>query len=308
MEEMTNTPEPQVAEMETKEKENETLYVKRDISECLGAAWTLVSTNTKRVCKTMAIPVMLYALAMSLYTHSVLNVTASSVLVATGGTAPELGAMDILEFIGGIILLIIAAFYFCGACLTLLNGKSVRHNIWRYIKQSLTILAIIFIAMTIGTGVSVGVMTVSETAGTLLLFLLTTACLFACVPLTYTGMKYFLEEDKKVSVIFKDYRKGVKHYWFILGTLLLTMIVVYVVSLIAQLPMAIALIAKVFSTMGESMGDPSGLPGSFGSIFLVTGFLSALVQGVTMIYIIFVQYYIYGSVEARRASQIKSEK
>lgn len=303
---MTNTPEPQVAEMENKEKENETLYVRRDISDCLGAAWTLVSTNTKRVCKTMAIPVILFAVAMAVYAHSVLNVVLGSVQVAMGGPAPELSAMDILEFVGGIILMIVVSFYLYGACLTLLNGKSVRYNVWRYIKLTLFALAVITILMIVIAGVSAGVMAASIKAGTLLLYLLIFAFLFACVPMTYTGMKYLLEEDKKVSVVFKDYRKGAKHYWFILGTLLLTMIVVYVVSLIAQMPMCIAVVVKVFSSMGESMGDPSGLPVSFGSIFLATGFLSALVQGAMMIYIIFVQYYIYGSVEARIASQVKS--
>ncbi len=305
---MTNTPEPQVAEMENKEKENETLYVRRDISDCLGAAWTLVSTNTKRVCKTMAIPVILFAVAMAVYAHSVLNVALGSVQLAMGGPAPELSAMDIFEFVGGIILMIVVSFYLYGACLALLNGKSVRYNVWRYIKLTLFALAVITILMMVIAGVSAGVMAASIKAGTLLLYLLIFAFLFACVPMTYTGMKYLLEEDKKVSVVFKDYRKGAKHYWFILGTLLLTMIVVYVVSLIAQMPMCIAVVVKVFSSMGESMGDPSGLPVSFGSIFLATGFLSALVQGAMMIYIIFVQYYIYGSVEARIASQVKSEK
>lgn len=299
MEEIKNITEPQMeTQNETSEnKEKENLYVRRDISEILGAAWTLLSTNYKRICKTMAIPVLLMAIIMALFGSYI------SAMIPTLNenirTGAELSTLPFVLLTVGTILIIASSFYFYGACFKLLNGRSVKYNIWRYLKAGLTITALTLVFLIVFFGL-LFVATAKESAlSTILAFVVMIFYILAILPLTYTSMKYMIETDAKITVLFKSYGKGLRHYWLIFGTIALASILIYVISLILQMPMAIAILAQFFSSMGVAMGDSSELPSSFGTLVLATTFVSAIIHGAVLIYMAFVQYYIYGSIEVR---------
>ena len=289
MKELSNTT------VQQPEKE-ETLYLRREIHECIIAAWTLLTTNFKRICKTIALPALVLGALVALLVPTIMEMPLA---IAQGTTSePDMKTMQITTF-AFIVLLTPAFLYFYASLFKLLNGKSVKFNIVRIIKVWLATIPIAIYVMVMSLVVVFMLPAIGEPGKIALSYLLMLIGWLPLVPIGYTYMKYIVETDSKISILWKFYRAGAKRFWFILGTYILTGIVVYFASLVICIPLVIIVVAYSISMSGAIDGDPTGLPSTFTGILAATMFLYMIITSFFGVFSTFVMYYCYASVEVR---------
>ena len=121
------------------------------------------------------------------------------------------------------------------------------------------------------------------------------------LPFVYTSMKYMMEPECKLRrMAAKTYAVGLRHWGLVFTALFLAELCVIPCSLLVSLPMFIVLAANSYSVYGVNfIGDPTGLPSYFtaiqAAVFTLTFFIWAYVN----IFIVFVCYFLYGSIATR---------
>lgn len=280
----------------------EGLYKRRNISECLGAAWTLMSTNLGRIVKALWLPTLVYALAeaiiaplsLAFVKHSILNhsIIADSV------------AITILTIIAIATMIVTYA-----KTIKLLNEQTFKHNMTRSLKSFL-IAAIFFIVMFAiymaiigGASFIINNGKMSQTLGTIATVII--SIVFAIIafilycPLNYVITKYMMEPETKMKHFMKNYRTGMRSLGFIAGSILLCILLMGTIYNITALPAYIATLAATLSNNGIARGDAAGLPGYFPYICGLTTFVAAIVYLLLAVWYTLVSYYQYASIEAR---------
>ena len=120
------------------------------------------------------------------------------------------------------------------------------------------------------------------------------------LPIVYVYIKYFVETDTHFhKILFKDLKTGMKHWGYIFLTLLVVSICISVIGLIISLPLIILFTAFGFSLHGVMQGDDPGIPGYFTTLAYGVSVIAYFIYAILMLFIIFVSYYIYGSIEAK---------
>lgn len=278
------------------------LYTRRNISECLGAAWTLMSTNLGRIVKALWLPTLVYALAEAITAPLSLAFVKHSILCQ--GTIADIVAITTLTIIA--IAAIIVAY---AKTIKLLNEQTFKHNLTRSLKSFL-IAAVFFIAMfaiymTIigGTSYIISNGKMSQTLATIATVIISVifiviAFILYC-PLNYVLTKYMIEPETKMKHIMKNYRTGMRSLGFIAGCILLCMLLMGTIYNITALPAYIATLAATLSNDGIAMGDEAGMPGYFPYICGLATFFATIVYMLLTIWYTLVSYYQYASIEAR---------
>ncbi len=290
----------------------EELYKRRNISECLGAAWTLTSTNLGRITKALWIPTLIYALteaiiaplSLSFAKHSTLNES-----VAFDGIA-----IAILTIIGITMALIAYAKTF-----KLLNEQPSKHNMRRSLKSFLVVAFFFLVAFAIymafisGASYIINNGKMAQTIGTIatvvisVLFTIITFILYC--PINYTITKYMMEPETKMKHLLKNFRIGMRNLGFIAGSILLCILLMGTIYNITALPAYIATLAATLSNSGVAKGDAAGLPGYFPYICGLTTFVATIVYLLLSVWFTLVSYYMYASIEARNGrTDIKPEE
>ncbi len=280
----------------------EQLYIRRNISECLGAAWTLMSTNLSRIVKALWIPVLIYALATAIIAPMSLTVVKSQVL----GQSP---LCSMLTIVICSIICIAAALTTYAKTFRLLNGLTFKHCMTRALK-SFVIVAIFFIIVfavyfailaTCATTIAKGIL--PQTIGTITTIII--SIIFAILayavycPLNYCITKYMTERETVLKYTFKSYRLGMRSLGFLVGSSLLCLLVMATIYNVTALPAYIATLAATLSNEGLAKGDESGLPAWFPLVYGLTTFVSGIVYMVLTTWYTLVTYYQYASIEAR---------
>lgn len=121
------------------------------------------------------------------------------------------------------------------------------------------------------------------------------------LPFIYVGMKYLVETDSKLEkIIFKSYMTGLRHWGLIFTALFLATLCAIICAVLVSAPMFIVLAANSLSVYGVNfIGDPTGLPSYFTAIQLVVYALTFFIWAYINIFIIFVCYFLYGSITTR---------
>ena len=122
------------------------------------------------------------------------------------------------------------------------------------------------------------------------------------LPYVYAAVKYFIEPESKLRhILTSSYATGLRHWGFMFMAMLPAVLCVLLIALFLSIPMLIVITANSYSVFGVNfIGDPTGLPSYFpvieGSVFALTFFIWAYLN----VFVIFVGYFLYGSIEARK--------
>ena len=278
------------------------LYTRRNTSECLGAAWTLMSTNLTRIAKSLWIPTLIFSLAYALLAVVALSLAKEYIL-----------NQNILfnTFASSILFIVAVATELAILAKTykLLNEQTFKFCIKRSFKSFLIIVLLSIVALLVFTAILAGMLLAINkgslspkigTALTLLVTLLFSVLIFIFFsPLSFVFTKYMVEPDTKLKHTWKNYRIGMRRLGFIIGCNLLCLLIVGTVFNITALPAYIATLAATLSTNGIANGDAAGLPSYFPFVYGVTMFIAGIVYTVLFVWYTLATYYQYASIEAR---------
>ena len=283
----------------------EDLYKIRSLAKCIQAAYELLSTNLKKIIKRTWLPAVVFSVIAAV-THLLLIENSDITNIAD---APSLNhATWTLGTLGTAILSFVAMMWGFTHVISLLNGKSFKTNWPRMIKLFALLFGVTVvltaIIMALGylplmslkappTPTSIALMT-----GTMMLgFVIATLCL---IPAYYSVMKYCMEPEQKLGIVFgKHYRKGWRHWGFLFMLVLLVSIILCIFSIIVITPILIIQMACFMNTHGMSMGDASGIPSYYPWLAFATTLLCTFIWFYIMTWEIMVFYYAYGTIEAK---------
>lgn len=235
----------------------EGLYKRRNISECLGAAWTLMSTNLSIV-KALWLPTLVYALAEAIIAPLSLAFVKHSIL--NHGIIADSVAITFLTIIA--IATMIVAY---AKTIKLLNEQTFKHNMTRSLKSFLIaaiffiVMFAIYMAIIAGASFIISNGKMSQTLATIATVII--SVVFAIIafilycPLNYAITKYMMEPETKMKHFMKSYRTGMRSLGFIAGSILLCMLLMGTIYNITALPAYIATLATTLSNNGIARGD-----------------------------------------------------
>lgn len=280
----------------------EELYIRRTIPECMGSAWTLLSTNVVRVAKALWLP----ALVMAVVTTATM-VADYHLQKEIALSAPTLAGIIVLSV--GCVAMIVASIYLDARIIKLLNLQPMRLCVARTAKAFLVGLAVTLLVALVLFALAVACTLVATkgllpTTVCLAVFALLTLVVVIVVavlasPLVYTLPKYLFEPATNLRTAMRSYRAGLRSVGYIIGTLLLCTIVAGIAGCVVALPGVIAMLAATFSNQGIAIGDAPGLPSYFTALYGATTFLSVLVGVVIRVWYVFSIYYMYASIETK---------
>ncbi len=281
----------------------EELYIRRSIPECMGMAWTLLTTNLRRMATALWFPAVVLAVLCSIET--VIN----NIFPMQLYTGDSINVTYLLWLFGSTLFLVLAGLFLDAKIYKLLNLQTLA-----FCWQRVTIVfAISLLLCIIGMAIIVGcammdtyLAMTGKIATTTAVVLFVVEFLVALVlmlvffsPMMFALLKYMVEPTTVVKMTWKNYRMGLRHIGFIVGFCLLCFIVLVIIFAIVALPMVITTIASALSAQGVALGDPSGLPALFPLLFTLTTFFTTFIAVILRIWSIFAAYYVYASIEAK---------
>jgi len=269
----------------------------RSYTSCISAAVAMFFDNVKAIFLNVWAYALVYALLLSAYSvlcaKSVLYDETPTGIIAIGCVA---------------VLLLCASVAYSSRVMMMLNNQKMRWNIVRCVRITLFFIALLLVWAAVCWAIALcfsGEMStknpdvVSYWLLGVAAFSLVLACLL--LPLHYVVMKYLVEPDSKLrKIIKKSYVVGLRHWGFIFITMLLTMLCVVVCNVLISMPTVIVSVANSVSVMGvQEFGDPTGLPTWFPFLQFGVTALSAFIGMFINILVVFVIYFMYGSIEER---------
>lgn len=276
----------------------ESLNKSRSYTACISASHRMLFDNIRTIFKHTWLYALLLALSMAMMSMFYIKA-----LIGGGYSSSSFVCLVVS-------LLLIACFQvgYTARVLMLLDSQTMKWNVKRYLRLFLLYLCVSFavsavqwILMYLVVG---GAASVSSDKMPVVLFVITCSSLFfACVflPYVYVFMKYMMESESKLSkLLFKAYKTGLRYWGFIFITLLLAFLCVAVCMFFVSIPMLVITMADTLSAMGVGyMGDPSGLPSYFDFLQYMVVAVSSFICLYINVFIIFVFYFMYGSIETR---------
>lgn len=280
----------------------EGLYTRRNISECVGAAWTLLSTNLHRMAKSLWLPALLYSFSYALLAVASLNLIKD--LSLGEGIALDMTAIAVLYIAGIAALLVVATKTF-----KQINTLDFKPCMSRTFKAFLVVAAFYILFVTLLSAISVGGAALMQsgkmspvTTGivmTILAIIVVCALFVFLSPFNYSLTKYMVEPETGMKQVWKNYRTGYRNLGFIVGCSLICLVIMATIYNVMALPGYIATISATQAYSGVANGDAANLPDYFPVIFGATMFVAGLVYTTLLVWFLFVEYYQYASIEAR---------
>lgn len=278
------------------------LYIRRNISECLGAAWTLQSTNMHRIAKLLWLPALAFSLFYAL------------LAVASLGLVKDLSlgqgvALDVTGIALFFVAAVVATLIIVAKIFKQVNTLDFRCSLRRSFKAFLVVAAFFLLTVVLLFAVFVGGIFLMQsgkmspvTVGIAMAILSVVAVIALCVffcPFNYSLTKYMVEPEMRMRQVWKNYRVGFRNLGFIFGCSLLCFFVMAAIYNVMALSGYIATISAALAYSGAANGDPVNLPGYFPVIFGATMFVAGLIYTTLLVWFVFVEYYQYASIEAR---------
>ena len=270
----------------------------RSYSACISEAFGTFAHNIKTIFMHTWVYALILGVVSSLYIGSALDLMTQQ---PTGLNICLMGLWMILTLVATVALYARVSM--------LINRQKMVWNVKRTARIAAT--AVIF---SIVLGVIIGLTTTMTQAPAKAIpdqhglpmaeIVINIVVLIICLlvmPYTYVFAKYLMEPHTKLrKLVFKGYKTGLKHWGFIFTTVFLTQLCMAICSVIIALPAVIIISAKLASINGvATFGDPTGLPSSFGAMQFALFTLAGLIWSFINIPVLFVHFFIYGSVETR---------
>lgn len=270
----------------------------RSYTACIAEAHKIFFNNIKLIFRNTWI----YSLIYSLISASYLSLYISSILYG-----------NIFTQIAGIatssLLIICAHIAYISKVMQFINKQSLKWNIIRNTR-----LTLFYICFILSSGFIFGLFAfisvkVCNTFFTItemqmfftISFIIFIIWTFMILPFVYVFMKYTMEPESKLrDILFKSYKTGLRQWGFIFITCMLAYLLFIICTILVSIPTLILLMANIMSVYGANyIGDPSGLPEYFGVIRFSTITITSFIGMYIYMFIIFVYYFIYGSIKTR---------
>ncbi len=275
----------------------EELYIRRSIPECMGTAWTLMSTNLGRMVRGLWLPSVIMALLCALVS--------------------VVGYRSFLWLFLETVALVVAQLFIDAKIYRLVNLQSTSFCFERVAKAFAVNLIMAIVAIVLLWGVAAGgtllamsgklATTVALVLGIVLVVVLLVLMLIFFTPMLYPLTKYIVEPEMKFKGIMKAYRRALKCVGFVVTFFLLCMVVLVLCYGIVALPSVIVNTATVLSFQGVALGDAPGLPKNFPIIVAITTFVTTFVVVLLRVWSVFATYYMYASIEEKYRSPEPTE-
>lgn len=276
----------------------ESLNKSRSYTACISASHRMLFDNIRTIFKHTWLYALLLALSMSMMSMFYIKA-----LIGGGYSSSSFICLVV-----SLLLVVCFQVGYTSRVLMLLNCQTMMWNVKRYLRLILLYLCVSFAVsaiqwilmyLVIGGTTSVP----SDKMPVIMLLIACSSLFFACVllPYVYVFMKYMMEPESKLSkLLFKVYKTGLRYWGFIFITLLLAFLCVAVCMFFVSIPMLVITMANTLSVMGVSyLGDSSGLPSYFDFLQYMIVAVSSFICLYINIFIIFVFYFMYGSIETR---------
>lgn len=276
----------------------EFLNKSRSYTACISASHRMLFDNIRAIFRHTWLYTLLLAMSIAL-----LSLFYTRALTDGGYTHPSYTLLMVSA-------VLVACFHvgYVSRIFMLLGHQSMKWNLVRCIRLLgvyLCIMAIVSVVqwglvyLVIGTGPFVPLYKMPVIA----CVIIGVSLFFSCVllPYVYVFVKYLMEPDSKLSkILLKAYKVGWRYWGFIFITLLLAALCAAVCMFFVSIPMLIISMANTLSAIGVGyMGDPSGLPSYFSVLQYVVVALSSFICLYVYVFVIFVCYFMYGSIETR---------
>mgnify|MGYP001280948414 CR=1 FL=1 len=269
----------------------------RSYTACLSEAHRMLFDNIRSIFSRTWIYCLALALVsaayLSLYIHAMLYGSSTWLTVA-------LCAVSLITLCAEI------AYY--ARAMFVVNGQPMKWNIKRCTILTACYIAFCIVMAFVYASVFYGV-TMAKQPATLydmmptfyILGGVSVVIYLLLLPFIYVGMKYLVETDSKLEkIIFKSYKTGLRHWGLIFTALFLATLCAIICAVLVSAPMFIVLAANSLSVYGVNfIGDPTGLPSYFTVIQFVVYALTFFIWAYINMFIIFVCYFLYGSITTR---------
>ncbi len=271
----------------------EQLDKSRSNASCISAAHRMLYDNIKSIFKYTWIFAAAYAVLTALfYTFRSAALTEELTIM----TVVVLGVLGLLALCSQI------AFY--SRVMSILDNQTMKWNIIRSLRIFVFYVCIGIVTTLLIVALNIILNAVSCTNMSVLIIAnlaLILVIALVLLPYVYVSMKYYMEQDSKLTkLVFKSYKTGM-HYWPTIFTImLLTYLCVVALAIIISIPMDIMMVAQAISIYGVNyLGDPSGLPSNFLLLMFIVCSLTFFIFMYINIFVTFVSYYMYGNIETR---------
>lgn len=192
--------------------------------------------------------------------------------------------------------------------ISLVNGRPMKWNIARCTNIAACYIAFCVVLVSVYAFVAYGVVMAKQPVSLVemqpLFYIfggVSIIVMFLLLPFIYVAMKYLMEPESRLGkIIFKSYKTGLRHWGLIFTALFIATLCASVCAVLVSIPMFIVLAANSFSVYGVNfIGDPTGLPSYFTAIQLVVFTLTFFIWEYVNIFILFVCYFLYGSISTK---------
>ncbi len=278
------------------------LYTRRNISECLGAAWTLLSTNIHRMVRSLWLSTLSFSVFYALLAVALLGFVKN---LSLGKSL----TVDVVAVVVFSVAVIVTTLVIIAKIFNQVNTLDFKHCIQRSCKAFLIVVTFcVLSAMLLVAAVIVSIYLMQNgkmslvasyaVMGILTLAIAVIPFVFFC-PFNYSLTKYMVEPDMSIKQIWKNYRVGFRNMGFVFGCSLLCIVIMVTIYNVMALSGYVATISASLAYSGALNGDSVNLPEYFPIIFGATMFVAGLISTVLLVWFVFVEYYQYASIEAR---------
>lgn len=287
------------------------LFKHRSVTACLNNAYNLMTGNLKNMVKSTWVAVLPYAILTALFVYLR---TPNKFLHDWGEGSP------IMSFtLQSIVYLCLIVFSFLAGAIIWkwVTDKPFVRNLKRFFLATICSYVFVFvivfvvvfclIALYLALGLPIGEPApgTSTTSSPVHLGIMVFAILLLSIlaiilflPFAYIIPRYMLLEDGEALHPWKSYKTGFRHSGAIFKMGFLGGLLIMVCNIVLYIPLSIIAGAQIFSQLGVLDGDPSGVPGYFTPLYLITSTIVFFIYYYIVNWLLLSYIYLYGSIES----------
>lgn len=133
------------------------------------------------------------------------------------------------------------------------------------------------------------------------------AMIVALVPTSFSSIKYVVEPQTKLRIVFGSaYKDGWRSWGYLFVVGFLVFLIAAIVLGLAYLPIIVLASAKRINDVGVMLGDASALPTNFSLMLFCAGVIASFINAYVMMWMLLTWYHAYGRIETRRREKEKA--
>lgn len=280
------------------------LYKYRGYAGCVKAATDLMCGKFKTIFKSTWMSVVALSLVCSV-------AAAYFSAPATVTTPVELLWTVVLPMLLASLLGLSSQAWLYGNLSNLQNTQGRRKNFFRSLRVLLSLGSIAVILCVALTWLCAAVQSAKASVGILALVTMASAIAAVVVflPFVYASAKHLVTGTTPLKHVFtKDYREGWRHWGFLFVLMFVVTVIAVLVALFVMSPVMVLQMATLNNDACIMLGDSSALPGGFWLLNFVVSFIVQFVVAYVDVWVFFVFFYAYGTIEERRTAREQADK